>query len=221
MLGKLKSLLAFLKFSFVFTFFAFLFVYAKAFGLKFGAGFALLLLFHEMGHYLEIKRRGIHANLPIFIPGIGAYVKWTGQGVSLRSRGFISLAGPVAGLVSAAICLAIWWKTHLPVWGALARTAAWLNAVNLVPYAILDGAGVFLASGVLGRILTLTTGLVLWQMTGEGVFLVVGGVGLWMSIMASDEPMETWQHSAAAVAVLALLAAVMMLIPKPVGIPSR
>ena len=38
------------------------------------AGFLLLLLVHEMGHVIQLRREGMTAGAPIFIPFMGAYI---------------------------------------------------------------------------------------------------------------------------------------------------
>ena len=38
------------------------------------SGFVLLLLVHEMGHVLELRRQGVPASAPLFIPFLGAVV---------------------------------------------------------------------------------------------------------------------------------------------------
>ena len=60
--------------------------------MKFGIGFAALILIHEMGHFIDIKRRGLPAEMPVFLPGLGAYVRWQAMGVPLETRAAISLA---------------------------------------------------------------------------------------------------------------------------------
>src|SRR5476649_1826964 len=42
--------------------------YALIFGWKFAVGLVLLILLHEMGHFIEAKREGLDPKLPIFIP---------------------------------------------------------------------------------------------------------------------------------------------------------
>ena len=39
-------------------------VYAQIFGWKYAVGFVLLLLCHEMGHYIAAKHRGLEVGLP-------------------------------------------------------------------------------------------------------------------------------------------------------------
>ena len=57
--------------------------YALFLGWKFAVGFVLLILLHEIGHYIEAKREGLDPKLPVFIPFLGAYVQYTrGQPVA-------------------------------------------------------------------------------------------------------------------------------------------
>ena len=70
-----------IKFGVAFAKFASIFVavggYALIWGWKFAVGLVFLLLVHEMGHYIEARRQGLHPALPVFIPFLGAYVKHT------------------------------------------------------------------------------------------------------------------------------------------------
>ena len=114
--------------------------YALLWGWRFAIGFVLLILAHEVGHYLEARRQGLHPSLPVFIPFFGAYVAIKDMPRHDPWRqALISLAGPVAGGVAA-----------LGVWGvgdaidsrllfALAYSGFFLNLINLAPIAILDG----------------------------------------------------------------------------------
>ncbi len=89
--------------------------------MKFGIGFAVLILIHEMGHFIDIKRRGLPADMPVFLPGLGAYVRWQALGVPLETRAAISLAGPLAGFFASVACAVIWWQTRDLFWAELAR----------------------------------------------------------------------------------------------------
>jgi hypothetical protein len=102
---KAKGLvLALLKLKFLFSFFAFAWLYAAMFGWRYGVGIAVSILIHELGHFIDIKRRGLPAEMPVFLPGLGAYVKWNALGVTKQQRAQISLAGPLAGWIAAAAC---------------------------------------------------------------------------------------------------------------------
>jgi len=70
------------KLKFLLSLGVFMAFYWKIYGVKFGLGFAIMILIHEMGHFIDIKRRGLPADMPAFLPGLGAYVSWTALGVS-------------------------------------------------------------------------------------------------------------------------------------------
>ena len=174
LLAKSKVLLtAIFKLKFLLSFVAFIGIYWAAFGMKFGIGFATLILIHEMGHFIDIKRRGLPAEMPVFLPGLGAYVRWQALGVPLETRAAISLAGPLAGFFAAVACALLWWQTGNPLWAALARTGALLNLLNLIPVWVLDGGQAVLALSKTERIILLTACLALWLVLGENMFFLV------------------------------------------------
>ncbi|HZW94801.1 MAG TPA: site-2 protease family protein [Candidatus Eremiobacteraceae bacterium] len=174
LLAKSKMLLtAIFKLKFLLSFVAFVGIYWAAFGMKFGIGFAVLIFLHEMGHFIDIKRRGLPAEMPVFLPGLGAYVRWQALGVPLETRAAISLAGPLAGFLTALACTALWWQTGSPLWAALARAGAVLNLLNLIPVWVLDGGQAVLALSKTERIVLLTACLALWLVLGENMFFLV------------------------------------------------
>jgi Zn-dependent protease len=174
LLAKGKFLLtAIFKLKFLLSFAAFIGIYWAAFGMMFGVGFAGLILIHEMGHFIDIKRRGLPAEMPVFLPGLGAYVRWQALGVPLETRAEISLAGPLAGFFAALACAALWWHTGNPLWAALARAGAILNLLNLIPVWVLDGGQAALALSKVERIVLLTACLVLWLVLGQNMFFLV------------------------------------------------
>jgi Zn-dependent protease len=215
-LAKSKGLLlAIFKLKFLLSFFSFIGVYVMLWGWRFGVGFAVCILIHELGHYVDIKRRGLPAEMPVFLPGLGAYVRWHALGVSKRHIAQISLAGPLAGWLSAAICYSMYLQTHEPVWAALAHTSAWLNILNLIPVWIFDGGKAMDALGLVERVGLLAAALGFWAWTGENVFIfVVGGIG-WR-LFTKDKPAEddwgTWVYF---VVVMGALAWMMRLTPLP------
>src|SRR4051794_27497880 len=48
--------------------------YSLIWGWQFALGFVLLLLVHEMGHVIQLRREGVPASAPLFIPFLGAVV---------------------------------------------------------------------------------------------------------------------------------------------------
>jgi Zn-dependent protease/uncharacterized Zn finger protein (UPF0148 family) len=179
---KAKTLLfALLKFKFLLSFIAFFGLYWALFGWKFGLGFTVSILLHETGHYVAARRRGLKVDLPVFIPGLGAYVRWYSMGVSLDTLSSIALAGPFAGLIVAGIFGGISFATGggATVWAALAHTGAWLNLLNLVPVLGLDGAQATHALNRMQRGLILATCLVFFALLHEGVFLFIAAGMAW------------------------------------------
>ena len=188
MLAKAKTVLLFaVKLKFLLSLAAFIGVYWTLYGRAFGIGFAVLILIHEMGHFIEVKRRGLPAEMPVFLPGLGAYVKWQALGVSVETRAAVSLAGPLAGLIAAAVCALIWSQTGDRVWAALARASAWLNVVNLIPLWMLDGGQAAEALGRIERLLIAAAGVALWLLLGEKVFILVA-LGAGLRMLFKDTP---------------------------------
>jgi len=213
-LGPLGPLaLALLKFKSLLSFVAFFGVYWSLWGPRFGIGFALLILIHEMGHFIDIKRRGLPADMPMFLPGLGAYVKWNAMGVPLETRSAISLAGPLAGWFSAGICALLWFQTSYGLWAALARTGAWLNALNLIPLWIFDGSSAANALSKAERAIVMLVSGALAYALGEWVFALVA-LGMGVRLFTRDAPPE---HSNAItayfVAVLTALAVILWMVP--------
>jgi Zn-dependent protease len=180
LLAKAKTLIfAIFKLKFLFSFAAFLGIYWALYGAWFGIGFAIMILLHELGHFVEIKRRGLPAEMPVFLPGLGAYVKWQAMGISAEVRALVSLAGPAAGLIAALIAAGLFWHTGNPLWAALAHTGAWLNLLNLIPVWILDGVGAVQPLNKMGRVSLLAFSVLLYWWSGEIVLLLLAAGFAW------------------------------------------
>jgi Zn-dependent protease len=214
LIAKAKTvLLALLKFKFLFSLLAFVGVYWALWGPKFGIGFAALILIHEMGHFIDVKRRGLPAEMPVFLPGIGAYVRWQAMGVSQETRSAVSLAGPLAGWIASALCVAIWWKTGDPMWAALARVGAWLNVLNLIPVWVLDGGTAAIALGRVERLMLLAASLALGLILHEPVFYFLAAGALYR-LFTRDLPAQPSQMiTAYYLTLLVFLGIVLRLVP--------
>jgi Zn-dependent protease len=213
-LAKSKTLLfAIFKLKFLLTFFSFIAVYWALWGWKFGLGIAVLVLIHEMGHFIDIKWRGLPVQMPVFLPLLGAYVSWDARGVSLQTRAAVSLAGPLAGWLASVACIAIWWQTGDRFWAELARFGAFMNVLNLIPIWILDGGQAIAALGQTDRVWLLTSALAIAALSGELGFLLVAAGAAWR-IFTKDMPAQSSKLSLAYyVSVLVFLGLVLHLIP--------
>jgi Zn-dependent protease len=113
--------------------------YALIWSWKFAIGFVLLLLIHEMGHVIQLRREGIKASAPMFIPFMGAVVMASSMGKDAAAEARVGLAGPVLGTIGTLIPLAIWQATGGEFWQALAYVGFFINLFNLLPVLPLDG----------------------------------------------------------------------------------
>jgi Zn-dependent protease len=196
------------------SFALFVAIYSRVSGIQFGIGFATLILIHEMGHYIDIRRRGLPADMPIFLPGLGAYVRWQALGVPLSTRAAVSLAGPLAGFLAAVACSVLWWQTHEPFWLVLARVGAALNLLNLIPVWILDGGHAALALSKGERIALLVASLLLWAALRENVLLLVAAGAAYRAFFSADLPPHPSRATTIYfIAVLTALGAILRVLP--------
>ena len=121
------------------TMFVSIAAYALAFGWPFAVGFVLLLFVHEMGHVIQLRREGVEASAPIFIPFLGAVIWAKSLGEDAAAEARVGLAGPILGTIGTLIPLAIWLATGSDLWRALAYVGFFINLINLLPVLPLDG----------------------------------------------------------------------------------
>jgi Zn-dependent protease len=215
LLANSKFLLALFKLKFLLSLGAFVAFYWALYGVRFGIGFAILILLHEMGHFIEIKRRGLPAEMPVFLPGLGAYVRWTALGVSNQTRAYVSLAGPMAGCLGAVVCALIWLKTGDALWLGLASLSAMLNVLNLIPIWVLDGSQAIIALNRNERIVLSAAAVLMAAYFSQPLFLLVAA-GAAYRLFTKDIP-QAPSHAATAyyLIVLAALGYLIALAPLP------
>ncbi|MEJ7797857.1 MAG: site-2 protease family protein [Solirubrobacteraceae bacterium] len=113
--------------------------YSFIWGWKFAFGFVLLLFVHEMGHVIQLRREGIEASAPMFIPFLGAAVMAKSLGDDATAEARVGLAGPILGTLGALALIPIAINTGDDFWYALVFTGLFLNLFNLLPVVPLDG----------------------------------------------------------------------------------
>jgi Zn-dependent protease len=114
-------------------------VYAQIYGAPFAAGFVVMLLIHEMGHYLAARQRGLDVGLPAFIPFVGAYINLREHPHNAETEAYVAYAGPFVGSLAA---FAAFYQAHISsddFWMALAYSGFMLNLFNMLPISPLDG----------------------------------------------------------------------------------
>ncbi len=156
--------------------------YALLFPVWFAVGFVALIWVHEMGHVLQLKREGIPASAPMFIPFLGAFVAMKQMPKNALAEARVGLAGPVLGSVGALGAWGIYELTQEPLFLGLAYVGFFLNLFNLLPMLPLDGgravgalSPVFWLVGIAGLV-----ALLFVQPNPILIFIgILGGVELW------------------------------------------
>jgi Zn-dependent protease len=173
-LTKLKLLLGGLtKASTFFSMILSLGVYWAAWGWKFALGLVASMYVHEMGHVAALRRFGIAATAPMFVPGLGALVRLNQYPADAREDARVGLAGPLWGLGAAVAAYLTHLATGWASWAAIARVAAWLNLFNLLPIWQLDGGRGFRALSRPNRGLVAAVAAVMWFLTREGFLALI------------------------------------------------
>lgn len=99
----------------------------------------LVLLIHELGHFLTMKRFGYHNLKMLFIPFLGALVQGEKEKYSQKESSLMIMAGPLPGMIFGFLALhfgvgyEINWLIQLGV------LFIFLNLFNLIPIEPLDG----------------------------------------------------------------------------------
>lgn len=116
-----------------------MFVYSLTFGWQYAVGFVLLIFFHEMGHYLAARNKGLDVGAPMFIPFVGAWIQLKDIPHNVHTEAYVGFAGPLAGTLAAIGCYWISRNTDSQLMLALAYSGFMLNLFNLIPISPLDG----------------------------------------------------------------------------------
>jgi Zn-dependent protease len=113
--------------------------YSLLWGWQFAVGFVVLLFIHEMGHVVALRREGIKASAPMFVPFMGAVVWARSLGDDAVTEARVGLAGPVFGTVASGVVAIVGLATGTGLLEALGYIGFFLNLFNLLPVVPLDG----------------------------------------------------------------------------------
>ena len=113
--------------------------YSLFFGWPLAAVFVLLIFVHEMGHVIQLRREGVQASAPMFIPFMGAFIAAKSLGENALAEARVGLAGPILGTLGA-VCVAVAGVlTHSDLLIAAAYLGFFINLINLIPVVPFDG----------------------------------------------------------------------------------
>jgi len=176
-MGFLLSLLKFAKLAPILKSAAFMLVsvgaYALFYGWKFAVGFVLLILVHEMGHYVAARRQGMDVGLPTFIPFVGAWIELKESPLSVEQEAHIAFAGPLAGTLGACAVLAFALQERSGLLMALAYSGFFINLFNLIPITPFDGGRIVAILSPKVWFLGLPLLLVAWYYVRSPMFIVI------------------------------------------------
>lgn len=167
----------------------FLGVYWSMYGWQFALGFVLSIYIHEMGHVIALRKYGIAATAPMFIPFVGAIVRLKQYPANAVQDARVGLAGPIWGFGAAVFAWLCALITGLPIWYAIAHTGAWINLFNLIPIWQLDGGRGFRALTRTQRGMALGVALTMWVVSQETMLLLIA-LGAGYRLFSRDYPAE-------------------------------
>lgn len=208
LLTKAKLLLLGLtKLSTIATMFVSLGFYWRMWGWQFAAAILLAIYIHEIGHVAEIRRLGMPADAPMFVPGFGAFIRLQMKTMTPSEDARIGLAGPVWGLGASLIALALSFARHSDFWFGIAQVSAWINLFNLIPVWQLDGSRGFHALSRTQRWLTVAVIAIAFALSGKRMLVIVGLVAVWRAFEKNAETKPDWRAFATYAVLIAAFAA--------------
>src|ERR671918_2994470 len=156
--------------------------YALLWGWKFGLALVLLIFVHELGHVIELRRQGVPASAPLFIPFMGAVVGMKQLPDDVWREARVALAGPILGSLGAAAVWAVGAAYDSEFLVAMAFLGFLINLFNLLPIVPLDGGRAVAALhpafwligllGLVGLLIVMPNPILI-------LILIIGGMELW------------------------------------------
>ena len=114
--------------------------YSVIWGWQFAIGFVALIFIHEMGHVVALRREGIKASAPMFVPFMGAVIWARSLGDNALDRGARRARRPYFGAAAAGRRRGRRrWRPTRGLLEALGYFGFLLNLFNLLPVVPLDG----------------------------------------------------------------------------------
>ena len=167
------------------------FAYAWIYGLPYAIGFVLLILLHEMGHYVAARQCGLNVGAPTFIPFVGAWIALKDLPHDAETEAYIGIAGPVVGSVAALGCYFLAQSYDSRLLLALSYSGFFLNLFNLIPLSPFDG----------GRITAIISPR-LWLL-GVPILMAIffyspSPLLIYMALLAGPQIMRAWRYDPAA-----------------------
>jgi Zn-dependent protease len=150
--------------------------YALLFPVWFAVGIVVLIWVHEMGHVVQLRREGIPASAPMFIPFLGAFVAMKQMPKDALAEARVGLAGPVLGTLGGLATLGLYALTGDALFLGLAYFNFIINLFNLAPLLPLDGGRAVGAMSPIFQVLGLVVMVALFFVAPIMVFIALLGL---------------------------------------------
>ena len=164
------------------------FVYAVFFGWWYAVGFVLLLLLHELGHYIAARRRGLDVGLPTFIPFVGAWVQLKDRPHDAETEAYVGLGGPLLGTIAALAVYYLGLDRNSTLLVAIAYAGFILNLFNLIPLPPFDGGRITAVLGPRIWFLGVPILVALFLYRPNPLLLIV-------ALLAGPQLLAAWRHN--------------------------
>ena len=164
------------------------FVYAVFFGWWYAVGFVLLLLLHELGHYIAARRRGLDVGLPTFIPFVGAWVQLKDRPHDAETEAYVGLGGPLLGTIAALAVYYLGLDRDSTLLVAIAYAGFILNLFNLIPLPPFDGGRITAVLGPRIWFLGVPILVALFLYRPNPLLLIV-------ALLAGPQLLAAWRHN--------------------------
>jgi Zn-dependent protease len=164
--------------------------YQLIFGWPFAVGFVMLLLLHELGHVIQLRREGVEASAPMFIPFLGAVISAKSLGDDAAAEARVGLAGPILGSLASLVPLVVWLATGSDFWRALAF-------IGFFPILPLDGGRAMAALSPwvwLAGLAAMVALVVFFPSPILLLIVVLGGLESWRRWKARNTPEARAYH---------------------------
>ena len=163
--------------------------YAFVSGWRYAVGFVLLIFFHEMGHFVAARQRGLNVGAPTFIPFVGAWIQLKDLPHDVETEAYVGIAGPVAGTVASIACYYASESSDSRLLLALAYAGFMLNLFNLIPISPLDGGRItaVLSPRVWWVGTPILVGLFLWNPSPMLIFIAILAIPHLLSTMGRGQ----------------------------------
>lgn len=121
-------------------------MYGAAYGWVFAAALVGVLMIHEMGHVCALRKLGLPAPGPVFIPFVGAAI-FIKKIEDRHQEAVMAIWGPLFGIVSALVALGLYKATASPLFMVAAHLAVIINLFNMIPISPFDGGRITQIAG--------------------------------------------------------------------------